>query len=78
MRWVDCGWQLRDGARSKAHTGNLRPNVRRALKNKASIQEQPAFEGGEKRASLTEIENGQRNVGLVLVEKLAKALMPSR
>lgn len=37
-------------------------------------QEQLAFEAGVKRAYLSEIENGQRNVSLDVVEKLAVAL----
>lgn len=37
-------------------------------------QEQLAFEAGVKRAYLSEVENGQRNVSLDVVEKLAQAL----
>ena len=49
-------------------------NVRRARKDKGWTQEQLAFEASVKRAYLSEIENGQRNVSLDVVEKLAKAL----
>ena len=49
-------------------------NVRQARKDKGWTQEQLAFEAGVKRAYLSEIENGQRNVSLDVVEKLAKAL----
>ena len=49
-------------------------NVRQARKDKGWTQEQLAFEAGVKRAYLSEVENGQRNVSLDVVEKLAKAL----
>ncbi|MDP2779161.1 helix-turn-helix domain-containing protein [Devosia sp.] len=49
-------------------------NVRQARKDKGWTQEQLAFEAGVKRAYLSEVENGQRNVSLDIVEKLAKAL----
>ena len=49
-------------------------NVRQARKEKGWTQEQLAFEAGVKRAYLSEVENGQRNVSLDVVEKLAKAL----
>lgn len=49
-------------------------NVRQARKGKGWPQEQLAFEAGVKRAYLSEVENGQRNVSLDIVEKLAKAL----
>lgn len=49
-------------------------NVRQARKDKGWTQEQLAFEAGVKRAYLSEIENGQRNVSLDVVEKLATAL----
>jgi len=49
-------------------------NVRQARKEKGWTQEQLAFEAGVKRAYLSEVENGQRNVSLDIVEKLAKAL----
>ena len=49
-------------------------NVRQARKDKGWTQEQLAFEAGVKRAYLSEVENGQRNVSLDMVEKLAKAL----
>lgn len=49
-------------------------NVRQARKDKGWTQEQLAFEASVKRAYLSEIENGQRNVSLDVVEKLAKAL----
>jgi transcriptional regulator with XRE-family HTH domain len=49
-------------------------NVRKARKDKGWTQEQLAFEAGVKRAYLSEVENGQRNVSLDVVEKLAKAL----
>ena len=48
--------------------------VRQARKDKGWTQEQLAFEAGVKRAYLSEVENGQRNVSLDVVEKLAKAL----
>lgn len=49
-------------------------NVRQARKDKGWTQEQLAFEAGVKRAYLSEVENGQRNVSLDVVEKLAQAL----
>lgn len=49
-------------------------NVRQARKDMGWTQEQLAFEAGVKRAYLSEVENGQRNVSLDVVEKLAKAL----
>ena len=49
-------------------------NVRQTRKSKGWTQEQLAFEAGVKRAYLSEIENGQRNVSLDVVEKLATAL----
>jgi len=49
-------------------------NVRQARKEKGWTQEQLAFETGVKRAYLSEVENGQRNVSLDVVEKLATAL----
>jgi transcriptional regulator with XRE-family HTH domain len=49
-------------------------NVRQARKDKGWTQEQLAFEAGVKRAYLSEVENGQRNVSLDVVEKLARAL----
>jgi transcriptional regulator with XRE-family HTH domain len=49
-------------------------NVRQARKEKGWTQEQLAFEAGVKRAYLSEVENGQRNVSLDVVEKLARAL----
>lgn len=49
-------------------------NVRQARKDKGWTQEQLAFEAGVKRAYLSEVENGQRNVSLDVVEKLANAL----
>lgn len=49
-------------------------NVRQARKDRGWTQEQLAFEAGVKRAYLSEVENGQRNVSLDVVEKLAKAL----
>lgn len=49
-------------------------NVRAARKQQGWTQEQLAFEAGVKRAYLSEVENGQRNVSLDVVEKLAQAL----
>ncbi len=49
-------------------------NVRKLRKERGWTQEQLAFEAGVKRAYLSEVENGQRNVSLDVVEKLAKAL----
>ena len=49
-------------------------NVRQARKDKGWTQEQLALEAGVKRAYLSEVENGQRNVSLDVVEKLARAL----
>ena len=49
-------------------------NVRQTRKSRGWTQEQLAFEAGVKRAYLSEIENGQRNVSLDVVEKLATAL----
>lgn len=49
-------------------------NVRQARKDKGWTQEQLAFEAGVKRAYLSEVENGQRNVSLDVVEKLSQAL----
>ena len=49
-------------------------NVRQTRKERGWTQEQLAFEAGVKRAYLSEVENGQRNVSLDVVEKLAKAL----
>ncbi|MGV8856891.1 MAG: helix-turn-helix domain-containing protein [Devosia sp.] len=49
-------------------------NVRQARKEKGWTQEQLAFEAGVKRAYLSEVENGQRNVSLDVVERLAIAL----
>lgn len=49
-------------------------NVRKLRKERGWSQEQLAFEAGIKRAYLSEIENGQRNPSLDIVEKLAIAL----
>ncbi|SFV36569.1 DNA-binding transcriptional regulator, XRE-family HTH domain [Devosia crocina] len=48
--------------------------VREVRHERGWTQEQLAFEAGVKRAYLSEVENGQRNVSLDVVEKLAKAL----
>jgi len=48
--------------------------VRQVRHEHGWTQEQLAFEAGVKRAYLSEIENGQRNVSLDVVEKLARAL----
>ena len=48
--------------------------VREVRHERGWTQEQLAFEAGVKRAYLSEIENGQRNVSLDVVEKLATAL----
>jgi transcriptional regulator with XRE-family HTH domain len=48
--------------------------VREVRHERGWTQEQLAFEAGVKRAYLSEIENGQRNVSLDVVEKLSKAL----
>lgn len=48
--------------------------VREVRHERGWTQEQLAFEAGVKRAYLSEVENGQRNVSLDVVEKLAQAL----
>lgn len=48
--------------------------VREVRHERGWTQEQIAFEAGVKRAYLSEVENGQRNVSLDVVEKLSKAL----
>lgn len=48
--------------------------VREVRHERGWTQEQLAFEAGVKRAYLSEVENGQRNVSLDVVEKLASAL----
>jgi transcriptional regulator with XRE-family HTH domain len=48
--------------------------VRELRHERGWTQEQLAFEAGVKRAYISEVENGQRNVSLDVVEKLAKAL----
>ena len=48
--------------------------VREVRHERGWTQEQLAFEAGVKRSYLSEVENGQRNVSLDVVEKLAKAL----
>jgi transcriptional regulator with XRE-family HTH domain len=48
--------------------------VREVRHERGWTQEQLAFEAGVKRAYLSEVENGQRNVSLDMVEKLAQAL----
>ena len=48
--------------------------VREVRHERGWTQEQLAFEAGVKRAYLSEVENGQRNVSLDVVEKLALAL----
>lgn len=49
-------------------------NIRKHRKERGWTQEQLAFEAGVKRAYLSEVENGHRNVSLDVVEKLASAL----
>ncbi len=49
-------------------------NLRAARKSLGWTQEHLAFEAGIKRAYLSEIESGKRNVSLDVVEKLAKAI----
>lgn len=48
--------------------------VREVRHERGWTQEQLAFEAGVKRAYLSEVENGHRNVSLDVVEKLAQAL----
>jgi transcriptional regulator with XRE-family HTH domain len=48
--------------------------VRELRHERGWTQEQLAFEAGVKRAYISEVENGQRNVSLDVVEKLATAL----
>lgn len=48
--------------------------VREVRHERGWRQEQLAFEAGVKRAYLSEVENGQRNVSLDVVERLASTL----
>ncbi|WP_299724067.1 helix-turn-helix transcriptional regulator [Devosia sp.] len=48
--------------------------VREVRHDRGWTQEQLAFEAGVKRAYISEVENGQRNVSLDVVDKLANAL----
>lgn len=49
-------------------------NIRKYRKKKGWAQEQLAFEANLHRAYIGQIERGEKNIGLINLEKIAKAL----
>lgn len=49
-------------------------NIRKLRNSKKLSQEELAFEAGIDRSYLSEIENGHKNVGIVVLDQLASAL----
>jgi len=49
-------------------------NIRKLREKKGWTQEELAFEAGLHRAYIGQIERGEKNIGLVNLEKIAKAL----
>jgi transcriptional regulator with XRE-family HTH domain len=52
-------------------------NIRKLREKKGLSQEQLAFEANLHRAYIGQIERGEKNIGLVNLEKIAKALRVS-
>ena len=49
-------------------------NVKKLRQSQKMSQEELAFEAGVDRSYLSEIENGYKNVGIAVLEQIAKAL----
>lgn len=55
-------------------TKQVRLNIRKYRKKKGWTQEELAFEASLHRAYIGHIERGEKNVGLINLQKIAKAL----